>query len=114
MSEQTTVYDLIASVEQRNRALEQVDDPPWGALAMVAIRALCGRQRHITSDEVWQELDRMGVPRPVEGRAMGPVMVRAHREGLIEPIGFTQGTNPRHHADLMRMYRVCRPWQSGS
>lgn len=81
-----------------------VADPPWASFASVALRELATTRSILTSDDVWAELDRRGIPRPIEGRAMGPVMVAGVRAGWITASGFTQGTNPKHHADVMRVY----------
>lgn len=102
-----TLWDVQAGREARDEAVSRVEasSAPWGALALLALERVAYRQPTVTSDDVWAELDAAGLPRPAEGRAMGPVMVRGTREKLIEPEGFTQGTNPRHHADVMRVYR---------
>lgn len=102
-----SIWDLAAAQAARDSAVADVEVPaaPWVAIAREALRAVAERQATLTSDDVWQELERRGVPPPAEGRAMGPVMVRARKEGLIVPMGYTQGTNPKHHADVMRVYR---------
>jgi hypothetical protein len=93
--------------EARDEAIERVSSNSlaWRTVAHEALEAVCYRQLTVTSDDVWAELERMDIPRPDEARAMGPVMMRGVRLGLIVPHGFTQGTNPRHHADVMRVYR---------
>lgn len=85
--------------------MERVNNPPWRVFADRALQSVAKTQSIVTSDDVWEELDRMGIPRPREGRAMGPVMMAAVRDGTLEPDGFTSGTNPKHHADVMRRYR---------
>lgn len=94
----------------RDAALDRVATPrssPWRALAYDALLALAEDQDRITSDDVWEELERHRVPRPDEGRAMGAVMLRAVRQGVIRPDGFDTGRDPRHHGDVMRVYRSC-------
>lgn len=100
-----TLWDLAAAREARDEALERVHDAPWASFAWPALEAVARRQAVVTSDDLWKELDRRGIPRPIEGRAAGPVMLRGVREGLIQPLGFTTGTNRKHHGDVMRTYQ---------
>lgn len=100
-----TQLDLRLGRELRDAAMEAVDDPPWRSFADRALLAVARRQSEVTSDDVWLELDNMHVPRPLEGRAMGPVMAGAVRAGTILPSGYTAGRNPAHHSDVMRTYR---------
>ncbi|HET7030349.1 MAG TPA: hypothetical protein VFI34_07545 [Candidatus Limnocylindrales bacterium] len=102
MAEQLA-FDLAAGRVARDEAIAAVQDPPWASFASAALRDLAASRSILTSDDVWAELDGRG-PRPIEGRAMGPVMVAGVRAGWITPSGFTQGTNPKHHADVMRVY----------
>lgn len=101
-------FDVQAVRDVRDEAISRVEAPaaPWVAVALDTLRRLAVRHATLTSDDVWAELDREGVPRPGEGRAMGAVMKRAMKEGLIVPAGFTQGTDPKHHGDVMRVYRT--------
>lgn len=101
----TTLWDVAEGRARRDEALERVADPPWSSFANRALQAVARRQPVVTSDDVWAELERMGIPSPGEKRAMGPVMVAGTREGWITPLGYTTGTNPKHHADVMRTYR---------
>lgn len=100
-----TQLDLRLGRELRDAAMEAVDDPPWRSFADRALLAVARRQSEVTSDDVWLELLNMGIPRPLEGRAMGPVMASAVRAGTLIPSGYTSGKDPRHHADVMRTYR---------
>jgi len=104
-ADQLDLFDLSAGRAARDAAVAAVADPPWQSFAVIAVETVACAQGRVTSDDVWAELDRMGIPRPPEGRAMGPVMTWAVRSGLLTPEGYTQGTNPRHHADVMRVYR---------
>lgn len=103
-----TIWDVAAGRTARDAAIADVEvrSVPWRTVAWEALCDLVDVSATLTSDDVWAELDRRSIPRPEEGRAMGPVMQRAVREGLITPTGYTQGTNPKHHADVMRVYRV--------
>lgn len=92
--------------ELRDEALERVDDPPWKAFAVEALRAVAQREDEFSSEDVWEELDRMGIPRPSEGRAMGPVFMAAVKDGSIVLERFDHATNPKHHAMPKRIYRA--------
>lgn len=93
--------------DARDEAIARVSENTlaWRTVAFEALEAVCYRQVTVTSDDVWAELEALSIPRPDEARAMGPVMLRGVKQGLMVPQGFTQGTNPRHHADVMRVYR---------
>jgi hypothetical protein len=98
-------FDLEEGRRRRDEAMDHVNNPPWRSFAERALRQVARRQASVTSDDVWAELDRMEIPRPAEGRAMGPVMMAGVKEGLIVPSGYASGRNPKHHADVMRVYR---------
>ena len=100
-----TLWDLEEGRAERDDALEVVDDPPWRHFAELALLAVAKARVTVCSDDIWAELDRMGIPRPIEGRAMGPVMMNAVRDGTLLPAGFASGRNPKHHADVMRLYQ---------
>ena len=97
----------ISPLRARDEALSRVESTsaPWRSFADRAVAAVARRLETLTSDDVWDELERMGIPRPSEGRAMGVVMRKAVKDGLLRPEGFTTGRNPRHHLDVARLYR---------
>ena len=103
--EDPTLWDLEEGRAKRDEAMEAVDDPTWKHFAKLALLAVAKARVTVSSDDVWAELDRMGVPRPPEGRAMGPVIAKAIKDGTLLPAGFASGRNPRHHADVMRLYQ---------
>lgn len=105
MTDAPTLWSVAEGRARRDAALEAVADPPWSSFANRALEAVARRQPVVTSDDVWAELERMGIPEPGEKRAIGPVMVAGTKAGLIAPLGYTTGTNPKHHADVMRTYR---------
>ena len=107
MTGEPTIWDIDAARDARDEAIANVSvtSVPWRTVAYEALLAVAEAQETVTSDDVWQELERRDIPRPAEGRAMGPVMMQGVRDGVIVPNGYTQGTNPKHHADVMRVYR---------
>jgi len=103
--EPLSLWDLDEGRRRRDAALEAVADPPWQSFAVRALERVARRQPFVTSDDVWAELDAMGIPRPGEARAMGPVMLGGIRAEILAPHGFAQAGDPRHHASIMRVYR---------
>ena len=110
MSDGPTIWDLDAARDARDEAITNVSvtSVPWRTVAYEALLAVAAAQDTVTSDDVWKELERRDIPRPPEGRAMGPVMMQGVRDEVITPDGYTQGADPRHHADVMRVYRALR------
>lgn len=94
----------------RDAAIAQVDanaDPSWKDWALDAVQRCCEEGRPFTTDEVWLELS--GTESQVsthERRAMGAVMQRAAKLGLIEPLDeWRQSTRPECHANPKRVWR---------
>lgn len=79
--------DLDAAREARDQAVQRVDDnadAAWKDLAYRAVRFVALSHERFTSDAIWAALDSHPehVP-PREPRALGPVILRAVRDGLI-------------------------------
>jgi hypothetical protein len=53
----------------------------WDAFAFEVIRRLALTERAFSTDAVWAVLDTL--PKPADPRALGPVLLRARKEGLI-------------------------------
>ena len=70
----------------RTDALQRVDehaDPDWRDVAYDCVVAVAKRCAMFTTDEVLDELARHPTVSTHEGRAHGPVMMRAQRDRLI-------------------------------
>lgn len=81
----------------------------WLDTAWAAVQYLCRHNREITSDAVWTYLAAFDVPAPHEPRAMGPVMRRAVKEGLLRPTStFRPSALPQNHRRPVRVYEVVR------
>lgn len=82
---------------ERDRALEQVDAnaaAKWKAEAYAAIAKFAATGEPFHSSLVWTIL-----PRTRESRALGPIFLKAMRDGLIKPTGqFVKGTQVSRHA----------------
>lgn len=105
MTDAPTLWSVAEARAARDAALERVHDAPWASFAMQALQTVARREPTLSSEDEWKQLDSQGIPRPPEQRCIGPVMVRGVREGLIAPLGYTTGSDPRHHADICRTYR---------
>jgi len=78
------------------RALQRCSEAPWS-------------DEGVSSDDVWMRLRALEMPEPHDPRAMGPVMRRAVREGLLRPTStFRPSAMPQNHRRPVRVYEVCR------
>jgi hypothetical protein len=75
--------------EEKNKALVRVEknaNPRWSEFAFASVHATALRLEELTSDDVDAEIASFNAPhRPVthDKRALGPVMIRAAKAGLI-------------------------------
>lgn len=67
----------------------------------VALRVLVAKKVPFTSNDV---LEKIGFPEGVSKNAIGALMNKFAKEGLIEPHGFTKGTRPSQHGHMMRTW----------
>lgn len=95
------------AIEARDEAMARVEShsAPWAAVAMDALLDVARTSQWVTSEAVFACLDARGIPRPVEARAMGPVMMRAARAGYIVRDRYERSTDPKHHRDVQTVYR---------
>lgn len=93
----------------RDEAIERVAAPDdaaaWIDHATAALMSLLALKPVLSSDDVWAELERLGIEPPDEPRAMGPVMLAAVRAGHMRPLGFVQSARPVCNARPVRTYR---------
>jgi len=110
MSDQVTIEEAIAARDEAVRTVA-ASEAPFVAVAYDALRVLCrwNPGETVTSEDVWEMLGLRGISKPAEPRAMGPVMLRGVREGLIRPTGrFVTSTMRTRHAGPVREYEVLR------
>ena len=88
----------------RDQALERVEaaaPPDWNDRALEAVFQAALRWSYFASDDVW----RLGLEKPREPRAMGPVMMRAVKLGYCQPQDSTRISSiPGQHARPLRIY----------
>lgn len=81
MSDQT-IFDALEAQRKADQTIAQVEanaDGDWLIQAHKAVRVAAERFSEFTTDEVWQL-----IPPTRENRALGPVMKKAARAGIIE------------------------------
>ena len=116
MSEQLGLFGAAKGDAAKEEAIERVRasaDPSWMNHAWAAIVMVCHESHAgwttITSDLVWERLAEWHAPKPHEPRAMGPVMRRAVKEGLLRPTStFRPSAMPQNHRRPVRVYEVRR------
>ena len=88
----------VTAESERDRALDQVEQnasEAWKAQAYAAICARAAQPGPFTSSDLWAA----GLPRARESRALGPMFLKAMREGVIKPTGhFVKGQQVSRHA----------------
>ncbi|THA41784.1 hypothetical protein [Streptomyces sp. A1547] len=90
---------LTAATVVRDNAIAQVDanaDAAWKSYALGFIAELSGRLDEFTTDDLWDA----GLVKPREPRALGPVMRRAAKRGLITTTGQFRASRYRNCAPL--------------
>lgn len=99
--EQLTMDDALTA---RDIAIARADEhaaPDWKTAARAAVRWCASHHATFTTDEVLARLDATGAPRTHNPSALGPVMLRAARDGLIAKTGDMRPSRlARRHRDL--------------
>jgi hypothetical protein len=92
------------SRRNRDRSMAQVEahtPDGWAAAARSVIIDLSNRLPGFTSDDIWAT----GLPKTREPRALGPVLARLAREGVIVPVGYQQTRQASRNAAPVRVWR---------
>jgi hypothetical protein len=106
LAERTYVLEhgLPGARRARDEAMAQVDahaDEEWKERARMCLRALAMRRRELIADDLWLLMER-----PREPRVTGPLMMRARKEGWIEPTEiYRPNPNRKSHAAPVRVWR---------
>jgi hypothetical protein len=74
--------------------VEEAADDGWKDRAWDALMRRAADRHHFTTDDIWDDLDG-DIPR--EPRALGPLVMRAVRAGLIADTGAMAPSRRRHH-----------------
>jgi len=102
-----TIFDALAEAESADEAIGRADtnaDLLWGAVFYDSIIEVAATHRLFTSTDVRNHMLRFGGGATThEPRAIGALMRRAHREGIIEPTD--QYRNQGSHGRPQRVWR---------
>lgn len=94
--------DLLVALAE----VEEHADDTWLARARGALNDLVRAGRPFTTDDLWAELDRLGVPAPREPRAMGAVTSGAARDGrIVKTREYVNSVRPGCHARPIPVWR---------
>lgn len=74
--------------------VEPEGEKPWAEHAAAAVKTMALNPT-FTSDDVWELLDDWCLVRPADSRALGQVMQKLKREGVIRPTGTTVPTRQK-------------------
>ena len=75
---------------EMQEAIRQVDehaDEEWKQLALEAVKICASLLDEVTTDDVWRALAAVPDVGTHEARALGPIMIKAQKLGIIEPLG---------------------------
>ena len=101
---------MTTGTQLRDQALVDVatnTNPTWAAETMLIIKQIATDTFDFTTDDIWRELATAPLPTPHEPRALGALMVAAHRAGLIAPTDrYRQSKRPECHARPIRVWQA--------
>ena len=101
---------MTTATDTRNKAIAQVatnTNPTWAAETMLIIKQIATNTFDFTTDDIWQALSETSLPTPHEPRALGALMIAAHRAGLIAPTDrYRQSKRPECHARPIRVWQA--------
>ena len=92
-----TLFDAI-------QAAEDHADDRWRLLAQQSLARFIATGRPFTTDELWAELDDLDAETH-EPRALGAIIRRASRDGLITAVGYQPSTRSECHGRPIRVWR---------
>jgi hypothetical protein len=107
-----TLLDRKAAAEAKKEAIERVQahaPAEWLSLAERVVLTLAHSTETFTTDDVWRI-----IPKPPEPRALGAVLHRLAKRGVIARTGQYVSTaqESRHHAPIA-VWRSCLPGAVG-
>lgn len=100
-----------AAKEAKQEAIQRVEqnaNPQFLAMCRVALEAVAREQEYFTTDPVWERYEQgSSHPFPHERRAIGPVMLRATKDGVITKAGdqHWNSTSARCHNRPKQVYQ---------
>ncbi len=101
---------MTVATDTRDKAIAQVatnTDPAWAKQTLNIIKQIATDTFDFTTDDIWQALATASLPTPHEPRALGALMLAAHRAGLIAPTDrYRQSKRPECHARPIRVWQA--------
>ncbi len=97
--------DTATAIAKRDAAIEQVDrnaDQEWKEVAWQFLCDYAAAHPTVFCDDLWKA----GLPRPREARALGALMRRAHRSGVLVATG-------QYHPSVHSNMTPKPVWRSG-
>ena len=98
MSDQPTLWDALAAADEAIKRVDQNADEGWKRAAESIVWEFAQMPGGFTTDDVMDGLDGMGVVTH-DNRALGPVIRRMSRSGVIHEVGMTRSRR-RHGARI--------------
>jgi hypothetical protein len=102
-------FDVVQGETLRDEAVRRVEDHApvdWNKQALAAVKFVAERKREFSTDAVWQVLEQRGIGGPPEPRALGAVMRRAVRVGLVEATDRVEKSRrPECHRRPVKLWR---------
>jgi hypothetical protein len=85
------------------RSVEENASDQWNAHALAAVRSAAMRHDELTVDDVWPFI----TEEVHDSRALGPVMLRASKAGIIDRVrgAFRTSDRPETHARPLALWR---------
>lgn len=93
---QPLLLDIREAEKRRDAAIERAyvgAQPEWRTAASWAIYTVALQQPFLNGDEVWAS----GLPKPDEPRALGPMMTKAEKAGIIRYLGNRRSESVTRH-----------------
>lgn len=104
-------YNKKIIIKTKKQAIDEVEknaDEVWWHKTKEVIRDLAKKKLEITSDDVWEELDRLQIPRPHQPSAMGSVFRACSQSGCIEKTGkYVPSRQLTNHQRDVAVWRSC-------
>lgn len=105
---QTNLIDELERVTERSiNYAGNFADPDWRREAEAAVQILIRKGEPFSTDEVWRLLEGSSA-KTHEPRAMGAVMRKFVKEGLIDSIGYQKTTRRESHRRPIAVWRPAR------
>ncbi len=111
------IYEVMKELGDKNaiearRTVENIiqgftkgKDSEWVRNALRALRIIGPHKKHITSDDIWNQLDCMDIYPPNERRAMAAVLTQAKKHQWIKPTSlYVRSSRKVNHGRPIRVW----------